>query len=218
MALATVEIQPDGPAQAVLIWLHGLGADGHDFVPVAEQLRLPLPVRFVFPHAPVRPVTINGGVRMRAWYDLLALGPGGVEDRAGLTASAEAVGDLIDAQRLRGAPAARIFLAGFSQGGALALHAGLRRTEPLAGILVLSAYLPLADAVPAERARAAANTPIWMGHGVDDPVIPLGLAERSRELLTSLGYDLEWHRYPIGHSVSAEEIGDINDWLVRRLR
>src|SRR5690606_3102419 len=199
---------------AAVLWLHGLGADGHDFDPIVPELRLPreLRLRFVFPHAPVRPVTLNAGMRMRAWYDILQLG-GGPEDEAGIRASQAALERLVAEQARDGIAPGRIVLAGFSQGGAIALQTALRHPSRLAGVLALSTYLPLASTLEAERAPANASVPIFMAHGLYDDIIPLARAEQSRERLRALGYPVEWHAYPMPHSVCAEEIGDIARFL-----
>jgi phospholipase/carboxylesterase len=214
-----VEIPAPGEHRWSVIWLHGLGADGHDFEPIVPELRLPaaLGVRFVFPHAPVRPVTINGGMPMRAWYDITGLGPGSAEDENGIRSSAEAVEELIAAEKERGVPAARIVLAGFSQGGAIALHAGLRHPERLAGIMGLSTYLPLQASFESERNPANNDTPIFMAHGRQDPMLPYELGDNSCRYLKGLGYDVEWHEYRMEHAVCMEEIRDIGTWLRRVL-
>lgn len=216
--LATIEVETGARPDAAVIWMHGLGADGHDFEPVVPELRLPpgLRVRFVFPHAPIRPVTINAGMRMRAWYDIFQLG-GGAEDEAGIRASQAEVEKLIERETQRGVRPGRIVLAGFSQGGAMALHTGLRHPEPLAGIIALSTWLPLAAQLPAERSAANVRTPIFMAHGTEDPMVPLALAQASRAALERLGYAVEWHQYPMPHSVCGEEIADIAAFLVRIL-
>ncbi|HEY8520381.1 MAG TPA: carboxylesterase [Gammaproteobacteria bacterium] len=216
--LQTIEHDPGVTPSLTVIWLHGLGADGHDFEPLVPELALSTPVRFVFPHAPVRPVTINGGLRMRAWYDILGLHPGAPQDAAGIRESAALVGALIDAEIARGTPSARLVLAGFSQGGAIALHTGLRESRRLAGVLALSTYLPLADTVAEERSAANAGLEIMMAHGLDDPVIPLGMGEASRDALRALGYEVQWFAYPMGHSVCPQEVGDIRAWLEARAR
>jgi phospholipase/carboxylesterase len=213
-----IEIETGPAPDAAVIWLHGLGADGYDFEPVVPELRLPprLSVRFVFPHAPVRPVTINMGMRMRAWYDILQLG-GGTEDDAGIRASQALVEGLIEREKNRGVQARRIVLAGFSQGGAIALQTGLRHPEPLGGILALSTYLPLAATVAAERGAANRNLPVFMAHGTLDPMIPIARAHASRAALEALGYAVQWQEYAMPHSVCGEEIADIAAWLVRLL-
>jgi phospholipase/carboxylesterase len=199
-----------------VIWLHGLGADGHDFEPIVAELGLRGDYRFVFPHAPIRPITINAGMPMRAWFDILALDRNVGEDDVGIRASAAAVESLIDAEIARGIPARAIVLAGFSQGGALALHVALRESRPLAGALALSCFLPLARTLPHEKNAANQDLPIFMAHGTADPVIGLGFAETSRDLLAAEGYRVEWRTYPMGHSVSAAEVRDIAVWLARR--
>lgn len=216
--LEAVEIETAASPDASVIWLHGLGADGHDFEPVVPELRLPptLRLRFVFPHAPVRPVTLNMGMRMRAWYDVLQLG-GGPEDEAGVRASQGRVEALIERERSRGVAARRIVLAGFSQGGAIALHTGLRQGQRLAGILALSTYLPLAGSLQAERSEANRDVPIFMAHGEFDDIIPITRAQQSRQALAAQGYALQWHSYPMPHSVCGEEIADIAAWLAANL-
>lgn len=216
--LEAVEIETAASPDASVIWLHGLGADGHDFEPVVPELRLPpaLRLRFVFPHAPVRPVTLNMGMRMRAWYDILQLG-GGPEDEAGVRASQGMVEALIERERSRGVAARRIVLAGFSQGGAIALHTGLRHGQRLAGILALSTYLPLAGSLQAERSEANRDVPIFMAHGEFDDIIPITRAQQSRQALAAEGYALQWHSYPMPHSVCGEEIADIAAWLAANL-
>jgi phospholipase/carboxylesterase len=209
-----IEIETGARPVASVIVMHGLGADGNDFVPVVPELGLPpgLPVRFVFPHAPMRPVTINAGMVMRAWYDVFELG-GGREDEAGLRASQAIIEGLIAKEKARGIPAGRIMLAGFSQGGAMALQTGLRHPEWLAGLVVLSAYLPLAGTLPAEASPSNRETPIFMGHGLYDDLIPVARARSSRDLLVGQGYKVAWHEYPIPHSVCPEEIRDLAAWL-----
>jgi len=213
--LEAVEIETGPRPQAAVLWLHGLGADGHDFEPVVPELGLParLAVRFVFPHAPVRPVTINNGMSMRAWYDILQLG-GGAEDEIGIRASQGLIEKLIQSQKI---PASRIVLAGFSQGGAIALQTGLRYPERLAGILALSSYLPLARSFEQERAEKNRDVPIFMAHGRHDELIPIARAERSRQLLLDMNYPVTWRDYPMPHSVCAEEIADIAAFLLRIL-
>jgi len=208
-----IQIETGPDPDAAVIWLHGLGADGHDFEPIVPELELARPVRFVFPHAPIRPVTINQGMRMRAWYDILQLG-GGPEDEAGLRASQKLTEELI---REQGLPANRIVLAGFSQGGAIVLLAGLRYPERLAGVMALSTYLPLAGTLAAERSETNRTTPIFMAHGRHDDLIPIQRAQASRDYLQKLGYAVEWHDYPMPHSVCAPEIADISSFLARVL-
>ena len=216
--LETIEIETGTKPDAAVIWLHGLGADGHDFEPIVPELRLPqrLSLRFVFPHAPVRPVTLNQGMHMRAWYDILQLG-GGREDDAGIRASQKSLEDLIAREATRGIAPGRIVLAGFSQGGAIALQTALRASERLAGTLALSTYLPLAATLAAERSAASGGLPIFMAHGSQDPMIPLDRARASRDALAALGYPVEWREYPMPHSVCLEEISDIAAWLTRVL-
>ena len=211
--LETVAVATGKDPRFTVIWLHGLGADGHDFEPIVPALGLTTAVRFVFPHAPVRRVTINQGMAMRAWYDILALDRLTVEDEAGIHASQAAVAALIEDELARGIDAKRIVLAGFSQGGAIALHTGLRMPYGLGGIMVLSAYLPLRRTLAAERTDANAATPILMAHGSYDPVLPEALAVESLRSLEQLGYAVEWHSYPMAHMVCGEEIKDISRWL-----
>jgi phospholipase/carboxylesterase len=218
VAQDAIEIETGKNPTAAVLWLHGLGADGHDFEPIVPELRLPpsARIRFVFPHAPVRPVTLNNGMRMRAWYDIFQLG-GGPEDEAGLRASQALVEGLIAEEKKKGIPPGRIVVAGFSQGGAIALQTALRHPEPLAGVLALSTYLPIAAKLEAERADANRSVPIFMAHGLHDDIIPLRKAELSKEVLAKNGYAVEWKTYPMPHSVCAEEIGDIARFLVRLL-
>ncbi len=202
-----------------IIWLHGLGADGNDFVPLVPQLVRAdwPPLRFVFPHAPVRPITINNGMPMRAWYDIAGFDLSQRQDEAGVRASIAQIAQLTDREIQRGVPSRRIVLAGFSQGGAIALAAGLRHAQPLAGIIALSTYLPIAEVIAAERHSANAQLPIFMAHGSFDPVVPPMLGEFSRELLRGFGHPLEWHTYPMAHQVCPQEIYDLADWLSERL-
>ncbi len=215
--LPTVEISTGDSPEFAIIWLHGLGADGHDFEPIVPELNLPFPVRFVFPHAPVRPITVNGGMEMRGWYDILGFGMNVRQDAAGVRASAMAVTRLIDREIGRGLKASQVVLAGFSQGGAVALHTALREPRSLAGVLALSTYLPLEESLAAERSAANAEVPIFMAHGSADPLLPLSLAERSRRALEGLGYAVDWQVYAMAHSVCAEEIAAITAWLARRV-
>jgi phospholipase/carboxylesterase len=213
--LETIEIATHPEADAAVVWLHGLGADGNDFVPIVRELRLPaqLRVRFVFPHAPMMPVTINSGYVMRAWYDVTFEGLDRRPDARGIVASQVAIETLLAREKARGIATNRIVLAGFSQGGAITLQAGLRHREPLAGLMVLSSYLPLAETLAAEAAPENARTPIFMAHGSEDAVIRIDLARRSLEQLKAQGYEVQWHEYPMPHSVCAQEIGDISRWL-----
>jgi phospholipase/carboxylesterase len=217
--LESLEVETAPSPRAAVIWMHGLGADGYDFVDVPPGLGLPesLAVRFVFPHAPMQPVTINGGVVMRAWYDIRPDAGARREDEQGLRQSQRQVEALIAREKARGLPSARIVLAGFSQGGAMALQTGLRHPERLAGIMALSCYLPLADQVKAEASAANRDGPIFLAHGTHDPLIPLIRARRAFESLTGLGYPVEWHEYPMPHSVCDAEIRDIGAWLARIL-
>ena len=214
-----IEIETAPQPTASVIWLHGLGADGRDFVPIVPELRLPsdLAIRFVFPHAPHRPVTINRGYVMRAWYDIAETEFGRQEDEAGIRESEQTVRGLIQRETERGIASERIVLAGFSQGGAVVLHTGLRLPQRLAGILALSTYLPLADTLKAEAHPANDDVPIFMAHGTDDPIIPLALGESSADLLTRRGANLEWRTYEMEHSVCLDEIQDIAGWLTRVL-
>ncbi len=214
-----VVLAPATAATASVIWLHGLGADGNDFVPIVPELRLPasLALRFVFPHAPVRAVTINNGMRMRAWYDILDLTPGGPQDEAGIRDSAAILGRLIERERQDGIAANRIVVAGFSQGGAIALHAALRHAERLAGVMALSTYLPLRSTLAAEANPANRDLPILMCHGQFDAVLPQKLGSSSRDLLIAEGYAVEWKEYPMQHQVCMEEVQDISAWLQARL-
>jgi len=218
--LETVEISTgDEPAGSV-IWLHGLGADGRDFEPVVPELRLPqdLPLRFVFPHAPVRPVTINAGMRMRAWYDIVAIDRSAPQDEEGIRASAAATVDLIERERQRGIAAERIVLAGFSQGGVIAIHAALRYPERLAGLVALSTWMPLGETLAGEASAANRDLPVFMAHGRQDPMVPVGLGEQTREALSAAGYPVEWHTYEMPHAVCPAEIADISAWLQARFR
>ncbi len=217
--LESVEVGPRENATASVIWLHGLGADGHDFPPLVPQLRLPsaAQVRFIFPHAPTRPVTLNGGMSMRAWYDLLGIGPGFAQDAEGLGEAERHVRALIAREGERGGPPARVVLAGFSQGGASALHTGLRYPERLAGIMGLSTYLPLHDRFIANRHATNAATPIFLAHGTRDAVLPFDLGDRSRDMLEEADHPVEWHPYAMEHQVCMEEIADISGWLQRVL-
>ncbi|BCB28507.1 carboxylesterase [Sulfurimicrobium lacus] len=208
----------DSPDSAV-IWLHGLGADGHDFAPIVPELALPASakIRFVFPHAPSLPVTINGGYVMPAWYDVKSLDLSQEEDAAGIRNSQHRLEALIHRERERGIASTRIVLAGFSQGGAIALHTGLRYDAPLAGVLALSTYLPLPHSLAAETGSANTQIPVFMAHGTADNVIPLDHGAASRDLLQQQGFAVEWHEYSMSHSVCAEEIADIGTWLTRIL-
>jgi len=217
--LDCVELQTSPAPTGSVIWLHGLGADGYDFVPVVRELEtLGAPrLRYVFPHAPQMAVTINGGHVMPAWYDILGTDLGRREDASGIRASQRAVEALIAREVERGTPRTRIVLAGFSQGGAIALHAGLRQAEPLAGLIALSTYLPLGEVFAAERHAASGKVPIFMAHGTADPVVPIARGHASRDALKQLGADLTWHEYPMQHSVCGDEVRDIAAFLRRIL-
>ena len=218
-SLETVEVEPRRPADAAVLWMHGLGADGHDFESLVPELRLEASpaVRFVFPHAPVRPVTINGGHRMRAWYDIAGFDRRARTDEAGIRESAAALGGLVRRERERGIPAERIVVAGFSQGGAMALFLGPRWPERLGGVIALSTYLPLPDTLAKEAHPANAAVPLFQAHGSFDPVVPQALGEQAREKLRRLGYDVDWRSYPMPHSLCAQEVEDIRDFLLRAL-
>lgn len=217
----TVETEPGRDAIGSVIWLHGLGADGHDFEAIVPELKLPdtLPLRFVFPHAPLRPVTINGGVSMRAWYDIVSLDKNGPQDEEGIRASAELLTALIEREHQRGVPYRRIVVAGFSQGGAIAMHAAIRFAEDLAGLMALSTWLPLGHTLQPEvegnTLSQSRSLPLFLAHGSFDPMLPIDLGHESRAALESLGFTVEWHEYSMAHSVCAEEIADIRAWLLR---
>jgi phospholipase/carboxylesterase len=215
----TIEVETSGDVRASVIWLHGLGADGHDFEPIVPELQLPPEpgVRFVFPHAPMRPVTINGGVTMRAWYDIKSLDRDGPQDEDGIRDSAATLGALIEQEHSRGVPYERIVCAGFSQGGAIALHAALRFEHKLAGLMVLSSWMPLArtlaDEVFANPRAQGRELPIFVAHGSFDPMLPVALGHATRDALETAGYVVEWHEYPMAHAVCGEEIDAIRTWL-----
>ena len=216
--LEAIEIETAPKPDAAVIWMHGLGADGHDFVDIVPALGLrALPVRFVFPHAPMRKVTINQGMVMRAWYDVRAEAGVRREDGAGVREAQGWIEALIAREKARGVAAQHVVLAGFSQGGAMALHTGLRHPERLAGIMALSCFLPQADHVAGEASAANRATPIFFAHGIHDPMIPLARAQHARDTLTGLGYRVEWHEYPMPHSVTDAEVLDIAAWLARIL-
>jgi phospholipase/carboxylesterase len=213
-----VSLEPALAARSTVIWLHGLGADGHDFVPLVPELRLPdtLAVRFIFPNAPVRPVTINGGYEMRAWYDITTLTAAERADAAGLAASVSRINALIADEITAGIPAARIIVAGFSQGGAVALHAALGATPPVGGVIALSTYLPHPEVLERRLASPARSLPVLMCHGRRDPVVQLGMGIEARDWLIAAGYAVDWHEYPMEHELCAAEIGRISAWLGTR--
>ena len=221
--LECVEVATGPTPVASVIWMHGLGADGYDFVPLVKELEInQLPgleagVRFIFPHAPMRPVTLNNGMVMRAWYDIKMVDLVREEDEAGLRASQVECEKLIANEVRRGIPANRIVLAGFSQGGAITLQTGLRHPDRLTGLMVLSGYLPIAATVAAELSAAAKAVPVFMAHGTHDPMIALSRATASRDQLTQLGCNIEWKQYPMEHSLAMEEVRDVRDWLGRVL-
>ena len=200
-----------------IIWLHGLGADGQDFVPVADELELPAAIRYIFPHAPQRPVTINGGYVMRAWYDIATQNIDARQDEVGIRASQADIEALIAQEVARGIAPKDIYLAGFSQGGAIALHTALRQKEPLGGVLALSTYLPLADMASGETQPDALHTPVFMAHGRSDTIVPYALGKSSKDALEKLGCAVEWHEYAMPHSVCPEELLDIQHWLTKRI-
>jgi phospholipase/carboxylesterase len=210
----TVEVQTGPEPSASVIWLHGLGADGHDFEPIVPELRLPdtLPLRFVFPHAPVRPVTINGGVAMRAWYDIVSLDRGGPVDSAGIGESTATLEALIAREEQRGIEPQRIVVAGFSQGGAIAINTVLRSETRLAGLMALSTWLALPDALQGDAVDT--SIPVFMAHGQFDPMIPMQFGRSSADALVKTGFAVEWHDYPMAHAVCPQEIDDIRAWLL----
>ncbi|MBN8717146.1 MAG: carboxylesterase [Stenotrophomonas sp.] len=220
MLLDTVERETGPNPQWAVLWLHGLGADGHDFAPIVPELVRATwpPLRFVFPHAPQRAVTINGGMRMRAWYDIRELDLAQRADLAGVDASIAQVDALIAREAARGIPPQHLLLAGFSQGGAITLAAGLARQTPLAGLIALSTYLPLPETLARERLQPqAAAQPLFMAHGVFDPVVPLAAGEQAAQTLQGFGFMVDFHRYPMQHAVCAQEIADLGDWMTSRL-
>ena len=219
MTLTTTEHQTGADPKAAVIWMHGLGADAHDFEPVVPVLDLgpERPVRYVFPNAPMRPVTINGGMVMRAWYDVLGFGPESPEDQPGIRGSAEEIGALIEREEKRGIPPERIVIAGFSQGGATALYTALRYPKRLAGILALSAYLPMPESLPAEAHPANQRAPIFMAHGEADHVLPIWIGRHAYEKLLALNYEISWKSYPMMHGVIPEELADIREFFSRIL-
>ena len=220
MPLPSIQIETGADPRHAVIWLHGLGADGRDFEPIVPELvdRSWPALRFVFPHAPVRPITINGGMPMRAWYDISGLEIAQRQDETGIRASIGLLDELIDREAERGIPGENVLLAGFSQGGAIVLAGGIRRRTAVRGIIALSTYLPMAEKTDAEASAANRPTPIFMVHGMLDPTIPHALGEMSRDYLKQRGYDVAWHDYPMAHQVCAEEIADLRAWIGQRLR
>lgn len=210
----SVEVETGSEPSASVIWLHGLGADGHDFEPIVPELRLPttLPVRFVFPHAPVRPVTLNGGMAMRAWYDIISLDRSGPVDTGGINDSSEMLEGLVVREQQRGIDPGRIVLAGFSQGGAIAINTVLRSRGTLAGLMALSTWLPLPDALQGSGLNT--TTPVFMAHGQFDPMIPMQYGRSAADALVGAGFEVDWHDYPMAHAVCPQEIDDIRSWLV----
>ncbi len=219
MALPSIQIETAPNPRHAVIWLHGLGADGHDFEPIVPELvdRAWPPLRFVFPNAPMRPITINGGMSMRAWYDISGQEIAQRQDEVGIRASIVLLDELIEREVTRGVASENILLAGFSQGGAIVLSGGIRHARKLGGIIALSTYLPMAEKTDAEVAAANRNTPLFMAHGKLDPTISHALGEMSREYLLQRGYAVEWHSYPMAHQVCAEEIADLKHWIGGRL-
>ena len=215
--LPHIELATGADPVGTIVWMHGLGADGWDFMPIVRELPLPeeVPLRFIFPHAPIRPVTLNNGVEMRAWYDIAMLDMGRLPDEGGIRESQQAIERLLARERDRGVDSSKIVLAGFSQGGAIALQAGLRHANRLGGIVALSTYLPLEESLDAEAAAANRGTPIFMAHGTQDPMIPVRLAEISKSSLERRGYPVEWHTWPMPHAVCPEEVEAIAEFLGR---
>jgi phospholipase/carboxylesterase len=216
--LSPIILQTGKQAQHSIIWLHGLGADGQDFVPIADELELPVAVRYIFPHAPMRPVTINGGFVTRAWYDIAGQSMDAQQDAAGIRASQSLVEEIIAREVAHGIASHNIFLAGFSQGGAIALHTALRQIAPLGGVMALSAYLPLAETAARELLEQSRATPVFMAHGRSDPIVPYTLGMTSRDALLKFGYAVEWHEYAMQHSVCEEELRDIAAWLRQQIK
>ncbi len=214
--LENITVNANGHQQSCIIWLHGLGADGHDFEPVVQMLNLPH-IKFILPHAPYRPVTLNNGYEMRAWYDIFGLQSDSQQDEVGINSMQATINAMIEAEIARGIPSQRILLAGFSQGGAMALHTATRFDHPLAGVLALSTYLPLKNQLKEKQHPTNKPLPIWMAHGRQDSVITLATAESSRQTLEAAGYAVEWHEYDMPHSVCEAEIDDIRQFLLRVL-
>ena len=216
----TVEVGGGETPDGTVIWLHGLGADGHDFEPIVPELKLDdhADIRFVFPHAPVRPVTINGGTPMRAWYDVISLDRSGPQDEAGIRDSAASLLGLIEREKERGIDSGRIVLAGFSQGGAIAMHTAMRFSEPLAGVMALSTWMPLESTIDEEVVECPESQPrdlpILMAHGSFDPMLPISAGQHARDIMQKAGFNVQWHEYAMAHAVCAEEISEIRKWLV----
>ena len=219
MSLETIELVTADQPDASVIWLHGLGADGHDFEALVPELKLPdnLAIRFIFPHAPYRPITLNNGYVMRGWYDIKSLEFGADEDQLGITESAQALNELIDLEIARGIPGDRIILAGFSQGGAIVLHTALRSQHSLAGTMALSSYVPLSHSLASEASQSNKLMPLFMAHGLQDDIVNYKYGVQSRMLLMDQGYAVDWHDYPMSHSVCMEEISDIRHWIIQLL-
>ncbi len=211
--LDCVEVTTGSAPKGSVVWLHGLGADGHDFEPIVPHLDIQTPLRFVFPHAPVRPVTLNGGMEMRAWYDILGLDRTAAQDEAGIQESAAQTHQLLQREVERGIPWEKIVLAGFSQGGAIALYHSVRIQHTLAGVMALSTYMPIESSFESQRQQENIDTPFFVAHGQYDPVLPCQMGEHSYQLLATSGFQAKWHQYPMEHSVSLEEIADIKVWL-----
>lgn len=219
MSLEKIVSQTGDNPKVVIIWLHGLGADGNDFAPVVPQFNIPeLPIKFVFPHAPKIPVTINGGMVMRAWYDILSMDIDSRADVDGVLASEKLVLELIEEQIAAGFRHEQIILAGFSQGGAMSLHVSTRLNKKIAGVIALSSYLPVSQLLIEDKNTTNISTPIFMGHGTQDPVVPYSLGESSRDKLIQAGYKIDWHNYPIQHGVSMDELMDIKQWLMTNIK
>lgn len=216
MTLECIQIEPRSTADSAVIWLHGLGASGDDFVPIVNQLDIPdsLPIRFIFPYAPMQAVSLNNGIHMPAWYDLYGLDINSEEDNEGLEKIRQEINNLIETQIIQGISADRIVLAGFSQGGALALYAGLQHASSLAGIMALSCYLPLRQQLDSYTKATDNSLPIFLAHGTMDDVVPLQFAQIAKQLLTGQGFSIDWHEYPCTHTVCADEVADIREWLL----
>jgi len=213
MSLETIVKQTGNNPKLVIIWMHGLGADGNDFAPVVPQFNIPnLPIKFIFPHAPKIPVTINGGMVMRAWYDITMMDIGKHADKQGVMGSAKLIKELIQEQITQGFSHEQIILAGFSQGSAMALHLATTLSDKVAGVIALSGYLPVPESL---SQKANITTPFFMGHGTQDPVVPFTLGTKSKEQLEQFGYKINWNSYPIQHGVSMDEINDIKQWLIK---